>query len=138
MKLEAGKYYRNRKWEVMGPIRPACDKDGIPWQAPKASGEGPTVFWYRDGTHMSDGSESPEDLIAEVKGYPIIVENVNHPAHYNESSIECIDAIEAALTPEEFRGFCKGNALKYIWREKHKGGNEDLKKAAWYLNELIQ
>lgn len=64
-------------------------------------------------------------------------EKVNHPAHYNASGIECIDGIEAALTPEEFRGFCKANALKYIWREKHKGGGEDLKKAAWYLNRLI-
>ncbi len=65
-------------------------------------------------------------------------EAVDHPAHYNAAGIECIQAIDAALTDEEFRGFCKGNALKYIWREKHKGGNEDLKKAAWYLNELIQ
>lgn len=64
-------------------------------------------------------------------------EKVNHPDHYNASGIECIDGIEAALTPEEFRGFCKANALKYIWREKHKGGDEDLKKAAWYLNRLI-
>jgi len=63
---------------------------------------------------------------------------VNHPPHYTNSSIECIDAIEAALTPEEFRGFCKGNALKYSWREKHKGGNEDLKKAQWYLNRITR
>lgn len=47
-------------------------------------------------------------------------------------------AIQAALTPEEFRGFCKGNALKYVWREKHKGRGEDLKKAAWYLGKLTQ
>ncbi len=63
---------------------------------------------------------------------------VNSPPHYTTSSIECIDAIRAALTPEEFRGFCKGNALKYIWREKHKGGDQDLAKAAWYLNRIKQ
>ena len=64
------------------------------------------------------------------------MDNVDHPAHYNVGDIECIDAIRAALTPEEFRGFCKGNALKYLWREQHKGGDEDIKKAVWYLKCL--
>jgi len=63
---------------------------------------------------------------------------VNHPSHYTDGSIECIEAIEAALTSEEFRGYCKGNCIKYIWREKHKGGTESLKKAQWYLDRLIQ
>jgi hypothetical protein len=61
---------------------------------------------------------------------------VNAPPHYRQGGIECIDAIRAALTNEEFRGYCKGNAIKYAWREKHKGGDEDLKKAAWYLNRI--
>lgn len=61
---------------------------------------------------------------------------VNHPPHYKQGGIECIDAIKAALTEEEYRGYCKGNALKYIWRERHKGGSESLAKAAWYLDEL--
>lgn len=59
----------------------------------------------------------------------------NKPPRYNAGDIECIDAIKAALTPEEFRGFCKGNALKYVWREAHKGGNHDLGKAHYYLNK---
>ena len=63
---------------------------------------------------------------------------VNSPPHYQGDGIECIDAIRAALTPEEFRGYVKGNALKYIWREKHKGGDQDLEKAAWYLNRINQ
>jgi hypothetical protein len=58
---------------------------------------------------------------------------VNHPPHYSQGGIECIDAIQAALTPEEFRGYCKGNALKYTWRERIKGQDESLKKALWYL-----
>lgn len=58
---------------------------------------------------------------------------VNHPPHYTQGGIECIDAIQAALTPEEFRGYCKGNALKYTWRERSKGQDESLKKALWYL-----
>lgn len=62
---------------------------------------------------------------------------VNHPPHYKQGGIECIDAIESALTPQEFRGYCKGNALKYIWREKHKGQDESLEKAIWYLNRAL-
>lgn len=63
---------------------------------------------------------------------------VNHPSHYTDGGIEAIEAIEAALTNEEFRGYCKANCMKYIWRERHKGGTESLKKAQWYLNRLIE
>jgi hypothetical protein len=61
---------------------------------------------------------------------------VNAPPHYRQGDIECIDAIRSALTDEEFRGYVKANAIKYLWREKHKGGDEDLKKAAWYLSRI--
>lgn len=61
---------------------------------------------------------------------------VNFPPHYITGKVECIDAIQSALTPEEFRGFCKGNALKYTWRELHKNGAEDIAKARWYLDRL--
>ena len=67
----------------------------------------------------------------------IFNDNVNHPAHYTEGGIECIEAIEAQLTPEEYKGYLKGNVAKYLWREKHKGGNESLRKAQWYLNRLV-
>jgi len=63
---------------------------------------------------------------------------VNHPPHYAQGGIECIDAIEAALTPEEFRGYCKGNVYKYLWRERHKGGDQDIGKARWYIERLIE
>jgi hypothetical protein len=71
---------------------------------------------------------------------PVIQEDVvNHPPHYTDGgSIECIEAIESALTDEEYRGYLKGNIQKYVWREKHKGGTESLKKAQWYLDRLIQ
>lgn len=65
---------------------------------------------------------------------------VNHPSHYctAENGIECIDAIEAALDPDEFAGFCRGNAIKYLWRAGRKGDVvEDLKKAEWYLRREI-
>ena len=65
------------------------------------------------------------------------VDLVNHPPHYTAGGIECIDAIQSALTPEEFAGYCKGNAIKYIWRMNHKGGRESLAKARWYVNRLF-
>ncbi len=65
-------------------------------------------------------------------------DNVNHPAHYTQGKIECIDYIEDKLTAEEFRGYIKGNVIKYLTREKHKNGDEDIRKAAWYLNRLIR
>ena len=65
-------------------------------------------------------------------------EAVNHPKHYNNGKVETIDAIEAALGPEGFEGFLAGNCLKYISRYKHKSGTEDLRKAEWYLNKLLE
>ena len=62
--------------------------------------------------------------------------NVDHPNHYANGSIECIDAIESALTQEEFEGFLHGNILKYDWRYRNKNGIEDLKKSQWYNNKL--
>ena len=63
---------------------------------------------------------------------------VNHPPHYLQGGLECINVIKAMLTAEEFKGYCKGNAVKYIWREDHKGANiQDLKKSVFYLNRII-
>jgi hypothetical protein len=74
-----------------------------------------------------------------IQRRPVVQEDlVNHPSHYTDGGIECIEAIEAQLSLEEYRGFLKGNCAKYIWREKHKGGIESLKKARWYLDRLIE
>ena len=62
---------------------------------------------------------------------------VNHPPHYNQYGIECIDAIQAC-TGEGFPAYLQGNILKYLWRYDYKNGIEDLKKAQWYLNKLIE
>ena len=63
---------------------------------------------------------------------------VNHPPHYNKGGIECIDAIEAMLTQEEFIGYLRGNSLKYRWRFRYKNGVQDLEKATWYENKLLE
>lgn len=65
-------------------------------------------------------------------------DNVNHPNHYCQGGIECIKAIEASMTPEEFQGYCKGNVIKYCWRFREKNGLEDLKKAQVYLGWMIE
>lgn len=77
---------------------------------------------------MTEVSQAYHDAIASV----------DCPVHYqSEYGVECITAIEAALTLEEFRGFLKGNCLKYIWREGKKGDRKiDLAKSAWYLEKL--
>ena len=63
---------------------------------------------------------------------------VESPTHYNSGSIECIDAIKESMSEREFRGYLKGNVMKYLWRYDYKGkAKEDLKKANWYLERLI-
>ena len=63
---------------------------------------------------------------------------VDSPAHYNTGAVECIEAINATLSTEEFRGYCRGNAFKYLWRCMYKGKTkQDLEKCRWYLDKLI-
>lgn len=62
---------------------------------------------------------------------------VNHPQHYTAGKIEVIRIMEDQLTDEEYRGYVKGQVIKYITRERYKNGLEDLKKAYWYLGRLI-
>mgnify|MGYP003666628833 CR=1 FL=1 len=64
---------------------------------------------------------------------------VNKPQHYNTGNIECIEAIQESMSSEAFKGYLKGNCLKYLWRYDYKGKpSEDLEKAGWYLNRLIR
>ena len=62
--------------------------------------------------------------------------SVHAPLHYNKGDIECIDAIKASMSLEEFAGYCKGNVEKYVWRYKYKDGLKDLEKATVYLRWL--
>ena len=68
-----------------------------------------------------------------------MVDMVNHPPHYqSDSGIECIDAIRAALGSAGFIAYCRGNAMKYVWRCNEKGGKESILKAQWYLNKAAE
>lgn len=61
-----------------------------------------------------------------------------NPDHYKTGGIEVIDFMEAKLGKEGFEGYLAGNVIKYISRYNHKNGIEDIKKAKWYLNKLIE
>ena len=64
---------------------------------------------------------------------------VNNPDHYNTGSIECIDAIQESMSSVAFKGYLKGNCIKYLWRYDYKGKQvQDLQKAGWYLNKLTK
>ena len=62
---------------------------------------------------------------------------VDKPSHYADKEIEVIDYIQDTLSDEEFEGYCMGNVIKYVSRYKRKNGLEDLKKARYYLNKVI-
>lgn len=94
------------------------------------------LAWIQEPCATCGDSQPFDRWTSKVAGAPD--DMVNHPPHYTKGGIECIEAIKAALTEEEFRGYCKGNALKYIWRERYKGETVSLEKAKWYLNKLTE
>ena len=96
--------------------------------------------WFDPVDALSDcpGGVCPVPWAVKEK-VPVIKEDqVNHPPHYTDGGgIECIEAIEAQLTAEEYQGYLRGNCVKYLWRWRHKGGKTDLAKAQWYLDRLL-
>ena len=96
------------------------------WKATKPRVEFETkeeCFEYMKDLHAFDAST--------------LQDNVNNPAHYGKGEIEAIDYISDFLTPEEYQGYLRGNIAKYLHRWPYKNGVEDLKKASWYLDRLI-
>ena len=109
---------------------------GIPLGTPTRNGSRDVMGQKKNSSSPSSGSldsATPEEW-----------DRVSKPHHYSAKSekypdLECINFIEAALTPEEYRGYCKGNVLKYSWRCDHKGATvDDLRKARKYLDWLIE
>lgn len=84
-------------------------------------------IWSREGNR-------PVDEVCSVK------EEVNHPERYGgDTTYECIKVLEAWLPDEQYKGFLRGNALKYLCRVGKKDEvMQELKKAQWYLNKLIE
>lgn len=101
----------------------------------------PKTSWFEPIDEFKDcpGGVCPVPW-ATIPERPVVQEDVvNSPSHYkDQGSIECIEAIESQLTPEEYQGYLRGNCVKYLWRWRNKGGVQDLKKSQWYLNRLIE
>ena len=71
--------------------------------------------------------------------FPIDSIDVINPNHYKKGDIECIQALESATVGKKgIEAICVANVIKYLWRYEEKGGKEDVKKAQWYLNKLLE
>lgn len=61
-----------------------------------------------------------------------------NPSHYQRDGMECIDAIKAAVQNlSGAEAYCTGSAIKYLWRWKEKGGKDDLNKAKWFIQNMV-
>ena len=130
------------------------DFEGAPdWASILCEGTNCNV-WYENDDYSgrwcnSDGGGRGCDGLG---GFPIIAQRervtdaapittndmVNHPSHYTQGGIECIDAITAATVGKTgIEAVCVANVVKYLWRYEEKNGLEDVKKARWYLERLI-
>jgi len=76
------------------------------------------------------------DLIGRIQMKSEKFHPVDRPQHYGQGTIECIEYIEDFLSTEEYIGYLRGNIAKYLHRWRYKNGQEDLEKAAWYLERL--
>ena len=98
-------------------------------------------YWWDNKDNVAQYTPTEEEKM--VMNYIASIQNnlpedtVNRPKHYTQGGIETIDYLKAKLSKEEFIGFCKGNVFKYLSREALKNGKEDMKKAQWYLNKMI-
>ena len=92
------------------------------------------------GGVMCDFDEWSDDKLAIA--YDHVYKNspdmVNHPKHYTQGDIECIDALKAATVGKRgIEAVCVANVIKYLWRYEEKNGIEDVRKAKWYVERLL-
>ena len=108
------------------------------------NGDGETTYAY-DGLSLTIGCPSCRQNIVYGLGevvqfavYEPTHDTVNHPSHYNKYEREVIDSIRGLCTADEYRGYLKGNQIKYLARYQDKNGLEDLRKHRWYVDALIE
>ena len=78
-----------------------------------------------NGGHLKESGETPD--------------MVEHPRHYTQGGIECIDALKAATVGKRgIEAVCVANVIKYLWRYKEKNGIEDVRKAKFYIERLLK
>lgn len=130
-----------------------CDET-CPFYTDENEGNPDKMHWcHVDGIEIETNEPHPVFLDALYRDYAYYVSKlnkpnigegtcpnpvntiVNHPEHYNQGDIECIDAMISAFGKETVACFCIVNAFKYNWRSHSKNGIEDIDKAIWYLNK---
>ena len=165
--MEAYKFKKGDKVRVVGPFRTASptpnELEGVVGDVfvGNFSGEPPysgTCYevcgWYYGKDALELIEEAPEakaytfsmdiddeytwDTSEEEVTWGREPDNVNHPSHYGNGKIECIEYLEDFLNKDEFIGYLRGNIGKYMHRWRYKNGLEDLRKAEWYLKKLIE
>ena len=91
---------------------------------------------YKNSEARLDGSHLKNE---EVKMDENVPDMVNHPQHYTQGGIECIDALKAATVGKRgIEAVCVANVIKYLWRYEEKNGIEDVRKAKWYVERLLK
>lgn len=109
----------DKKWEYGG------------WRIHEFIRLGYKVVWQRQAQ-----PESLNEQYAEIE--KVRQDAVNHPSHYTNGKVECIDALESATVGKNgIEAVCVANVIKYLWRYEDKNGIEDVRKAQWYLNRLL-
>lgn len=103
---------------------------------------------YRKGISYEDQIKGLTPVVPQVLDIEPVKEEITklvdsldtkvHPEHYAYSKYECIEVLRDVLGEEGFKEFCRGNVFKYLWRYNHKNGKEDLLKAKYYLEKLIE
>ena len=134
MKTEKG---RQAAWEQFAEV-------GLEAWATPAEEEAAEISLDGCTTELDWDEDEEEELDRYDNGYALKVSKedvdaVNNPDHYNTGNIECIEAIEESMSSVAFKGYLKGNCMKYLWRYDYKGKQvEDLQKTGWYLNKLTE
>ena len=91
---------------------------------------------YKNSEARLDGSYLKNEDIKMDENVP---DMVNHPQHYTQGGIECIDALKAATVGKRgIEAVCVANVIKYLWRYEKKNGIEDVRKAKFYIERLLK
>lgn len=104
-------------------------------------GHGGNMVGGNMASSINDATPAEWDAAAEKLRFSATIEAapdmVDKPAHYHQGAIECIEYIRGQLTEEQFKGYLTGSLYKYVHRFQYKNGEEDLKKARWFLDKLL-
>ena len=93
-------------------------------------------YVYKNSEARLDGSHLKNENIKTDDNGP---DMVNHPQHYTQGGIECIECIKAAVTNKVgIEAVCVANVIKYLFRYEEKNGVEDVRKAKWYIERLLK